>query len=70
MLTNNLSKYLFIYPRKHCESIETSPSHVELCQKPSTFHLDINFETDNPSKTNYLSFSTPSRSANDELASD
>ena len=33
-------------------------------KKPSTFRLDINLETDNPSKTNYPSVSTSSRRAN------
>ena len=32
-LTNNLSRYLFIYPRKHCENIETTPSRVETLSK-------------------------------------
>ena len=48
--------------RKHCENIETSPSHVE------TIRLDINLETDNPSKTNYPSDSTSSRHANRRIS--
>ena len=37
-------------------------------KKPSTFRLDVNLETDNPSKTNYPSVSTSSRRKTDESA--
>ena len=37
---------------------ETGKIAWKLRQKTSKFRLDINLETDNPSKTNYLSAST------------
>ena len=37
---------------KRCQNRETGPSHVETpSKKPSTFHLDINLETDELSLT-------------------
>ena len=43
------------HPRKPCENIETSSSHVEISSKNRLrFRLDINLETVHPSKTIYL----------------
>ena len=39
------------------------PMMGKLRQKPSKFRLDINLETDNPSKTNFPSLNTSSRRA-------
>ena len=49
---------------------DQSLSWGNFVKKPSTFRLDINLETDNPSKTNYPSVSTSlDESASDEFCS-
>ena len=53
-----LSRVEAWHPRKPCENIETTPSHVETPSKNRLrFRLYINLETDHPSKTIYPSVS-------------
>ena len=52
------------HPKKPYKNIETSPSHVEPSSKNRLlFHLNINLETDHPSKTIYPAVGTSSRRA-------
>ena len=61
--------FIYLFIPGNIAKIQKPVSPIwKLRQKPSTFRLDMNLETDNPSKTNYPSVSTCSRRANRRIS--